>query len=41
MRSRVADIVKEVIDSADWQEEEEDFYDDEEEFGGVEEKDDY
>jgi len=41
VRGRVADIVKEVIDSGDWQEEEEDFYDDEEELGDVEEKDDY
>ena len=41
VRSRVADIVKEVIDSGDWQEEEEDFYDDEEELRDAEEKDDY
>ncbi len=41
VRGRIADIVKEVIDSADWQEEEEDFYDDEEELGDMEEKDDY
>ena len=41
VRSRVADIVKEVIDSGDWQEEEEDFYDDEEDLRDIEEKDDY
>jgi len=41
VRGRIADIVKEVIDSADWQDEEEDFYDDEEELGDIEEKDDY
>jgi len=41
VRTRVTDIVKEVIDSGDWQEEEEDFYDDEEEPGDTEEKDDY
>ena len=41
VRARVADIVKEVIDSGDWQEEEEDFYDDKEELGDIEEKDDY
>ena len=41
VRARVADIVKEVIDSGDWQEEEEDFYDDEEKLGDIEEKDDY
>ena len=41
VRARVADIVKEVIDSGDWQEEEEDFYDDEEELRDAEEKDDY
>jgi len=41
VRARIADIVKEVIDSGDWQEEEEDFFDDEEELGGIEEKDDY
>jgi hypothetical protein len=41
VRSRVADIVKEVIDSGDWQEEEEDFFDDEEDPGDIEEKGDY
>jgi hypothetical protein len=41
VRTRVTDIVKEVIDSGEWQEEEEDFYDDEEEPGDTEEKDDY
>ena len=41
VRARVADIVKEVIDSGDWQEEEEDLYDEEEELGDIEEKDDY
>jgi hypothetical protein len=43
VRARVADIVKEVIDSGDWQEEEEDFYEDEEELGDIdtENKDDY
>ena len=41
VRARVADIVKEVIDSGDWQEEEEDLYDDEKELGDIEEKDDY
>jgi hypothetical protein len=41
VRSRIADIVKEVIDSGDWQEEGEDLYDDEEELGDIEEKDDY
>ena len=41
VRARVADIVKEVIDSGDWREDDEDFYDDEEEPGDVEEKDDY
>ena len=39
VRARVADIVKEVIDSGDWQEEKEDLYDDD--LGDVEEKDDY
>ena len=41
VRGRIADIVKEVIDSADWQEEEEDLYDGEEELDDMEEKDDY
>ena len=42
VRSRIADIVTEVIDSGDWQEEEEDFYEeDEDALGDVEEKDDY
>lgn len=41
VRARVADIVKEVIDSGDWQEEDEDFFDDEEDLGDIEEKDDY
>ena len=41
VRARITDIVKEVIDSGDWQEDDEDFYDDEEEPGDVEEKDDY
>jgi len=41
VRARIADIVKQVIDSGDWQEEEQDFFDDEEELGGIEEKDDY
>ena len=43
VRARVTDIVKEVIDSGDWQEGEEDFFDDEEEndLRDVEEKDDY
>jgi hypothetical protein len=42
VRSRVADIVKEVLDSGDWQEEEEEFYDDDkEDLGDIEEKDDY
>ena len=41
VRSRVADIVKEVIDSGDWQEEEEDFFEDEEDPGDIVEKDDY
>ena len=41
VRGRIADIVKEVIDSADWQDEEEDLYDGEEELDDMEEKDDY
>jgi hypothetical protein len=41
VRTRVTDIVKEVIDSGEWQEEQEDFYDEEEEPGNIEEKDDY
>lgn len=41
VRARVTDIVKEVIDSGDWQKDDEDFYDDEEQPGDVEEKDDY
>jgi hypothetical protein len=41
VRGRVTDIVKEVIDSGEWQEEEDDFYEDEEEPDELEEKDDY
>ena len=42
VRGRIADIVKEVIDSEDWQEGEEDFYEEEEEdLGDIVEKDDY
>lgn len=42
VRARIGDIVKEVIDSGDWQEEEEEFYDDDkEDLGDLEEKDDY
>jgi len=43
VRSRIADIVNEVIDSAEWEEEKEDFYDEDEDetLGDVAEKDDY
>lgn len=43
VRSRIADIVNEVIDSADWKDEEEDFYetDEDENLGDVPDKDDY
>ena len=43
VRSRIADIVSEVIDSADWEEEEEEFYEEDEDdnLGDVTEKDDY
>ena len=43
VRSRISDIVNEVIDSGDWQEEEEDFYDEDEDddLGDIAEKDDY
>lgn len=43
VRSRVADIVNEVIDSGDWREDEEDFYDEDEidDLGDLTEKDDY
>ncbi len=42
VRGRIADIVKEVVDSEDWQEGEEDFYEEEEEdLGDIVEKDDY
>lgn len=43
VRSRIADIVNEVIDSAEWKDEEEDFYeaDEDETIGDVAEKDDY
>jgi hypothetical protein len=42
VRGRIADIVNEVIDSAEWEEEDEDFYEeDEDDLGDVEEKDDY
>src|SRR4029078_358341 len=43
VRSRIADIVNEVIDSAEWEEEKEDFYDEDEDekLGDVGEKDDY
>ena len=43
VRSRIADIVNEVIDSADWEEEEEEFYEEDENdnLGDVTEKDDH
>lgn len=41
VRARIADIVKEVIDSGDWQEDEEDFYEEEEDLGDIADKDDY
>ena len=43
VRSRVADIVNEVIDSGDWREDEEDFYEEDEmdDLGDLTEKDDY
>ena len=43
VRSRISDIVTELIDSATWQDEEEDLYDDDEDedLGDVTEKDDY
>jgi len=43
VRSRIADIVNEVIDSAEWKDEEEEFYetDEDESISDVSEKDDY
>ena len=43
VRSRIADIVNEVIDSANWQDEEDDLYDEDEDedLGDIPEKDDY
>jgi|SRR5579859_678047 len=43
VRSRISDIVNEIIDSAEWEEEEEDFYDEDEDddLGDITEKDDY
>lgn len=43
VRSRIADIVNEVIDSAEWKDEEEDFYeaDEDESISDVSEKDEY
>jgi hypothetical protein len=43
VRSRISDIVNEVIDSGDWQEEEEEFYDEDDDvdLGDIAEKDDY
>lgn len=43
VRTRINDIVKDVIDTGDWRDEEEEFYEDEdsEALGNLEEKDDY
>lgn len=43
VRSRIADIVNEVIDSAEWKDEEEEFYetDEDKSIGDVSEKDEY
>jgi hypothetical protein len=43
VRSRIADIVNEVIDSAEWKDEEEEFYetDEDESISDVSEKDEY
>ena len=43
VRSRISDIVNEIIDSAEWEEEEEDFYeeDEDEDLGDIADKDDY
>lgn len=43
VRTRINDIVKDVIDTGDWRDEEEEFYEDEdsEVLGNLEEKDDY
>lgn len=43
VRSRISDIVNEIIDSAEWEEEEEDFYeeDEDDDLGDIAEKDDY
>jgi hypothetical protein len=43
VRSRVADIVNEVIDSGNWREDEEDFYEEDkmDDLGDLTEKDDY
>src|SRR6185369_3900111 len=43
VRSRITDIVNEIIDSGDWREDEEEFYDEDEmdDLGDLTEKDDY
>jgi hypothetical protein len=43
VRSRISDIVNEIIDSAEWEEGEEEFYeeDEDDDLGDIAEKDDY